>query len=97
MATKKTKEELLNFMESTYTALIDIRTTDEYDKRHIPGSINKEATTLLNNIDELSKFKTIVCICNHGHKRSQQAADTLISAGLNNIYYLEGGIDGWFQ
>lgn len=97
MATKKLKQDLLNYLASPDTILIDIRTADEYEKRHIPGSINIEASSLLNNLDVLTQYKTIICICNHGHKRSQNASDSLASAGLSNIFYLEGGVEGWLK
>ncbi len=97
MASKKTKQDLLLCLSSSDTAIIDIRTFEEYENCHIQGSINMEASTLMNSLVELTKYETIICVCNHGHKRSQQAADNLTSLGLSNIYYLEGGVEGWFK
>lgn len=97
MAIPKTLQQAREAMQDSNTALIDIRTAEEYAKQHIPGSRNIEASILPDQLEQLKQHHTIICICNHGHKRSQGAADTLTASGLENVYFLEGGVGGWFQ
>ena len=77
--------------------LIDIRTVPEFEKIHVPGSVNIPAETLQNHIPFLPDDVTIVCICNKGHERSQNAAALLFDAGFSNAFYLEGGVLGWLD
>src|SRR5690349_3123368 len=75
--------------------LIDIRTTQEYEKQHVPEAMNIPWELLADNLSQFSLEDTLVCICNHGKERSQQAAAFLYSAGFKNTYYLEGGTAAW--
>lgn len=77
--------------------LVDIRSIGEYEKMHIPGAINIPAEKL---VEELKAFNTkdiIVCICNYGKERGQQAAEIVCNAGFRNSFYLQGGTMGWFD
>jgi rhodanese-related sulfurtransferase len=75
--------------------LIDIRTTAEYEKMHVPGSLNMPAETIPENITKFTPNDTIVCICNKGQERSQNAAETIAAMGFANVFYLEDGTVGW--
>lgn len=75
--------------------MIDIRSRDEYEKQHIPEAINIPSEDLAKELAAFNEEDTIVCICNHGKERSQQAADLLNNAGFKNACYLEGGTFGW--
>jgi chromate transporter len=77
--------------------LVDIRSSAEYDKLHIPGAINIPAEKLDARQQSFSKDDVIVCICNHGKERSQQAAELLYNSGFENTYYLIGGTASWFD
>ncbi|HRH60981.1 MAG TPA: rhodanese-like domain-containing protein [Chitinophagaceae bacterium] len=76
--------------------LIDIRSPEKYSKLHIPAAENIPAEELLNKLTSFSKDNTIICVCNKGHQRSQNAAAFLVSNGFENSFYLEGGTLGWF-
>lgn len=76
--------------------LIDIRSTDEYNKMHIPAAENIPVELLADASALFTKDDLIVCVCNKGHERSQSAAELLVNAGFENTYYLEGGTVGWF-
>ena len=77
--------------------LVDIRTIEEYEKLHIPGVKNIPAENLSNELKTFNKEDIIVCICNHGQERSQQAAEFLYNAGFKNTFYLQGGTSGWHE
>ena len=90
--------ELKNLLASNAANLrvIDIRTAAEFDKVHIPVAENIDAEDLKNKLSSFSKTDTIICVCNKGHDRSQNAAEFLFNSGFENTFYLEGGTRGWF-
>lgn len=96
MATGISKEKIIEMVgKKTVIHLIDIRTNDEYVQSHIPGAVNIPAEEA-GNIS-FNKNDIIVCVCNHGHKRSQGAADSILAMGFTNTFYLEGGTAGWLN
>lgn len=96
MAQSITKKQIEQFIgQNIPVHLIDIRTPEEYSKQNIPDAVNIPVQDLS---DQLSKFHPtdmIVCICNHGRERSQEATEIVSSAGFGNTYYLAGGVYGW--
>lgn len=75
--------------------ILDVRTEEEYDQKHIKGAIcipNEEIGT-----DEISqlpdKQQLILVYCRSGN-RSKQAAEKLAEMGYTNIVEF-GGINDW--
>lgn len=91
--TKQQVEELLKQNKSV--RLIDIRPAGEYEKMHVPGSVNMPTDTIAENISEFSANDTIVCVCTKGLERSQIAADSFAAMGFTKVFYLEEGAVGW--
>jgi rhodanese-related sulfurtransferase len=77
--------------------LIDIRSIEEYERSHIPDVVNIPSENLASQLAEFDKEDTIVCVCNYGKERSQQAAGFLSDAGFKNSFYLQGGTAGWYD
>lgn len=75
--------------------LIDIRTPEEYENGHVPGAVNIPAETIVGNTSNLAVNDTIVCICNKGYERSQNAAETFTAMGFTRVFYLKEGTAGW--
>ncbi len=71
--------------------VIDVRTTSEYNEKHIIDAINIP----LDNIDsiDLDKNTTIYVYCQSG-ERSKEAAQKLTELGYSNVYDM-GGINTW--
>jgi len=93
-----TKHEIEALQHQEVTVkLVDIRTTEEYEKMHIPGAVNMPADTFENSVSHFAIEDKIVCICNKGQERSQQAAETITSMGFTNVFYLEAGTFGWLE
>lgn len=91
--TRQRIEELQQ--QNNTVKLIDIRTPAEYEKMHVPGALNIPAETIAENITKFAANDTIVCICNKGLERSQNAAETIAAMGLANVFYLKDGTVGW--
>jgi rhodanese-related sulfurtransferase len=62
---------------------------------HVPGALNIPAETIAESSTKFEANDTIVCICNKGLQRSQNAAETIASMGFPNVFYLKDGTAGW--
>ena len=80
--------------ESGYI-ILDVRTTEEYSEKHIPGAINIPNETIgAEDIPELpDKEQLILVYCRSGN-RSKQASEKLVKLGYTNIVEF-GGINDW--
>ena len=82
-------------IEEKEIILLDVRTIEEYEVKHIPGSvlipvevIDKEAKEKLKD-----KTATIFIYCRSG-RRSVTASEILVKQGYTNVFNL-GGINNW--
>lgn len=77
--------------------LIDVRTNDEYQSKHIDRAINIPLQDIEGKIEKivLNKNDVIVAYCEYGN-RSQKACIKLKKLGYKNVYNLENGINGFF-
>lgn len=89
-----TAEALDQSLVAGIVNLIDVREMGEYRSEKIPGSevmpLSKFQVTDLPRDPE----KTIVLCCQSG-RRSQQALNQCVAAGLENVVSLEGGLNAW--
>ena len=96
--TPEALKKLLSTHDDSVVQVIDIRSEEEYQKQHLSFAKNFPAPELENAASKtLNKDATIVCVCNKGHERSQQAAGMLNELGYVNAFYLEGGMLGWLE
>ena len=89
-------EEAATMMEEESGYIIlDVRTTEEYSEKHIPGAINIPNETIgTEEIPQLpDKDQLIMVYCRSGN-RSKQASDKLVKLGYTNIVEF-GGIIDW--
>ena len=94
--TQITMDKAVEMMESESNYIIlDVRTFEEYNERHIPGAIcvpNESIGT--EPIEELpQKDQLILVYCRSG-RRSKEASEKLVAMGYSNIYEF-GGILDW--
>ena len=89
-----TAEELQNNI-SRYQ-IVDVRGNSEFKTGRIPGSINIHAGELKKNLAKLDPDKKIVLHCESGD-RSSIACSFLTKYGLEEVYNLESGINGWIK
>ena len=76
-------------------AVIDCRTSIEYESGHIPGAINIPMGKELDHLDELREYSKIYIYCQSG-RRSQTVYTSLLSKGMNNMVCLgSSGLDEW--
>jgi rhodanese-related sulfurtransferase len=76
--------------------VVDIRNPPEFEREHIPGSVNVPLSRLPREVDRVSDADHVVTVCPHG-KASVRAA-RLITAfeGFDGrVESLEHGLVGW--
>ena len=89
-------KEAVSIMETEDNYIIlDVRTKEEYQEKHIPGAVNLPNETISTaDIPELPvKEQLILVYCRSGN-RSKQAAKKLAALGYTNIIEI-GGINDW--
>lgn len=75
--------------------LLDVRTQEEYNEKHIEGSKLIPLNILEDKVEEEipNKEQKIIIYCRSGN-RSNTALNTLLKMGYKNVYDL-GGINSW--
>ena len=69
--------------------VIDVRTSEEFNAGHIEESSNVEWQIISSIIDEVKKDQKIYLYCRSG-RRSQNATNTLIDLGFEDVINLGG-------
>ncbi len=74
--------------------LLDVRSKEEFEEKHIPGAINIMAMDLRTRHKELDPEKPVIVMCRTGH-RSSLACSILKQHKFKNVYNASGGITGY--
>jgi rhodanese-related sulfurtransferase len=75
---------------------LDVRSKEEWDQEHIPGSTLIPLDELPGRLDELPGEGEIVVICQSG-RRSLQGMTLLVEAGFSEVSCMTGGILAWSE
>ena len=91
-----TVEEAKKIIETGNVILVDVRTQEEYNEKHIDGAIliPNETITDTQPAELPDKDADILVYCRSG-KRSSEAAKKLADMGYTNVYNMLGGINEW--
>ena len=79
------------------SVILDVRTPDEYEEKHIPNSLLidvKDAQNFVAEIEKLNKSKSYYVYCKAGG-RSMMACNIMEQMGFSDVSNLEGGITEW--
>ncbi|HEX3043912.1 MAG TPA: rhodanese-like domain-containing protein [Bacillota bacterium] len=83
-------------LEREDVVLLDVRTPEEYQQKHLQNSIliplNQLENEIITRIPQ--KNTPIMVYCKAG-SRSAKAAEALVKLGYDNVSNILGGIDGW--
>ncbi|MGL5541428.1 MAG: rhodanese-like domain-containing protein [Erysipelotrichaceae bacterium] len=82
-------------MELKSVMLLDVRTAQEYQEKHLEGATNIPLDELTERIENevWDKNEILIVYCRSGN-RSQQAATQLVELGYRNVFDF-GSIDNW--
>ncbi|MDD9150257.1 MULTISPECIES: rhodanese-like domain-containing protein [unclassified Sporolactobacillus] len=89
-----TTEELRRELKNKGKQFIDVRTPAEYKGNHIREFRNVPLNQLPQKLDQFSKDKEIVVICQSG-MRSARASKILKRNGFEKITNVKGGMNAW--
>jgi len=81
-------------LKKNAAALLDIRTREEFEAVHIPGS-RLMGQELLQEVMSTCPKETLIIIVDHTGSRSLDAAAYFTGHGFTDIRALRGGIDAW--
>lgn len=78
------------YVKNKNSVLLDVRTKEEYNERHIAGSLNMPVQSLENvRLRIVNKATPIYVYC-HSGVRSARAAQALCEMGYNNVTDIGG-------
>ena len=86
--------------QGTPVDILDVRTPAEYEQVHADGARSAPLDGLDSGAIEAARrdasHDPIFVICKSG-RRAAKACEKLISAGVSNVFNIEGGTDAWVQ
>lgn len=85
--------KLLN--EGKQVVILDIRSKNEYNEKHIAGAINIPVEKIEEGEFIPEKDTIIITACSKGGSRSERAAHRIRTNVQNKVYFLEGGTFGY--
>lgn len=90
-------DELKQFiiLKKQHVKIIDVRSKEEFEEKHIPGAMHIELTQIDLAIDLFDKNDILVTACGKGGGRSADASEKLNELGFKYAYWLCGGTFGW--
>ena len=74
--------------------ILDVRTAEEWNEYHIPGSTLIPLDQLSRRLAEVPREREVVVVCRSGN-RSATARDLLLKAGYPQVSSLAGGLRAW--
>ena len=77
-------------------AFLDVRTPEEWNDAHVPGSTLLPLEDLEERVNELPQDLELVVYCRSGN-RSAEAARILLEAGFSDVYSMDGGLNDWIM
>lgn len=87
--TDLTYEEAMQIMKTGQAILIDVRSEDEYKRKHINGAINVPVYNIESiNSEITNKDEVILLYCKTG-QRSNIAKEILMQNGYKNVYTVQ--------
>lgn len=94
---KVNQQQLLDMQSNNENfLLLDVRSPEEFDAGHIPGSVNISHDQLVSNLNNVFTYKdkNIVVYCRSG-KRAGIAIDILKENSFHHVNHLTGDMNGW--
>ena len=90
--------EMTKLINHDGAVVLDVRSTNDYSKGHVLGSLNVPDAKIPSRREDLEKYKTqpVVVYCELGNV-SDRVVRTLKSYGLEQVFSLKSGIGSWRQ
>ena len=90
--------ELTQLVNHKNAILIDTRKADSFKQGHIVNAVNLPLDDITSGKASIEKYKgkNIITYCTSGMS-SKLACKLLIKSGIENVFNLTGGINGWVK
>lgn len=89
-------KEFKTYIDKGNIQIVDVRGLTEYEAGHIEGADHVFVGTLPDNLDKISKRKTVIIYCQAGD-RSAIASSILRKNGFVNVKNYSGGMKEWVE
>jgi rhodanese-related sulfurtransferase len=89
-------DDLLAMPEPEAPLVVDLRAPAEFRIAHLPGAVNIPLAELEDRIDELRGERGVLVYCLNG-TRTRKAEPVLYTHGMDDVYHLEGALEGWIR
>jgi rhodanese-related sulfurtransferase len=76
--------------------VVDVRKPVEFGIAHIPGAKNIPLDEIEQRLDEFRSENGVLVYCING-ARTRQAEPLLYNHGIENVFHLEGALQGWIR
>jgi rhodanese-related sulfurtransferase len=76
------------------TFFLDVRSVDEWNAFHVPGSTLIPLDQLSERIGEVPDDRQVIVVCRTG-SRSRSGRDILLNAGFTQVTSVTGGLTAW--
>ena len=88
--------DFADVIASPDVTIVDVRTPEEFAQGHIEGAVNipVEYADFTDQVSQLDADGTYAVYCRSGN-RSRSAVDQMSEVGINGIYELKSGTNGW--
>jgi rhodanese-related sulfurtransferase len=86
--------QIKSLVKDQDSLLIDVRSSKEYQRGHIPGAINIPLPNLGENLDQIPKNRPVILYCSTGYRTGIGLA-TLRLLGYENIQGFPGSMTAW--
>jgi len=74
--------------------VLDVRKPTEFREGHVRGAVNRPLSTLVDQLDTISRDRPIVTFCGSG-RRATIAASILARAGVDHVAVCLGSMAAW--
>jgi rhodanese-related sulfurtransferase len=73
---------------------LDVRSVDEWNAFHVPGSTLIPLDQLSERLDEVPRDRQVIVVCRSG-SRSRSGRDILLNSGFTQVASVTGGLTAW--
>lgn len=88
--------EAIQLINRKQAVWVDIRSSEHFQAGHIAQARSLPAASLDQQITALPKNKPLIVVCDSG-RDSKKAAQALRTAGMSEVFILDGGMRAWSQ
>lgn len=90
----QTPEEVWGMIQRPGSIVVDV--SPVWDQGHLPGAVGVPLAVLAETITEWDPVETFIVYC-HTDAASMQGARTLVDAGFEHVYRMEGNFSAWVE